>query len=263
VLAAGAFSMAGADWPEDFAFLQAAMHRYGFGRRVRIVHDSIGPLRANTPDGVGVAVVCGTGTAIGARAPDGRIWHTSHWQEFQGSHELARKALRAVYRAELGIDPATSLTARALELFERRTVEELLHLFTGREGTPPRDADRLAPALLEEARSGDDTALRLVRAHGEGLGDYALVAARRVGLDDAPFTLLLAGSVLRDEVSPLADAIVSRVRAWSPEVRVVRSRLEPVAGALLLALDEAAVAVDGEVVRRLAGTLPPPAFFAT
>jgi len=60
----------------------------GFGRRVIIVHDSIGVLRAGSPDGTGVAVVCGTGAAIGARAPDGRVWHTSHWQGQRDSPPL-------------------------------------------------------------------------------------------------------------------------------------------------------------------------------
>ncbi len=33
-LLAGVFSMAGADWPEDFAYLQAAMEARGFGRTI-------------------------------------------------------------------------------------------------------------------------------------------------------------------------------------------------------------------------------------
>src|SRR5262249_3225275 len=65
------FSLAGADWPEDFALLHAAMAERGYGRNIRIVHDSIGGLRAGSLDGTGVSVICGTGTAIGARAADG------------------------------------------------------------------------------------------------------------------------------------------------------------------------------------------------
>src|SRR5687767_3184837 len=67
-LATGAFSMAGADWPEDFAFIESAVGRLGFGQRIIVVNDALGALRAGSPDGNGVSVVCGTGIAIGARA---------------------------------------------------------------------------------------------------------------------------------------------------------------------------------------------------
>src|SRR2546430_13607750 len=80
-LLAGAFSMSGADWPEDTVYLREAMARRGYGRRVVVVNDALGALRAGSPDGTGVAVVCGTGAAIGARAPDGRAWHSGFWVE--------------------------------------------------------------------------------------------------------------------------------------------------------------------------------------
>src|SRR5437867_13141847 len=38
-LAAGAFSLAGADWPEDFALFEGELWRLGFGRAVGVVND--------------------------------------------------------------------------------------------------------------------------------------------------------------------------------------------------------------------------------
>jgi len=262
-LEAGAFNMAGADWPEDYSFLQAAMERRGFGRRVVVVHDSIGALRAGSPDGTGVAVACGTGAATGARAPDGRVWHTSFWQEWQGGHELGKKTLRAVYRAELGIDPPTTLTRRVLDFYGQRGVEDVLRLFTVREGAPPRDVYRLAPLLMDEARRGDSAARRIVREQGAGLGDYALAAARRVGIEGTPFTLVLTGGVLREPSSLLMEAIVDRVHTTSPDARPVQSRCEPAVGALLLALEAADITIDEPLLATLTATLPPPALFAT
>ena len=133
-LAACGFSLAGADWPEDIDFLRSAVQGLGCGGRTVVVNDAMGALRAGSADGTGVAVVCGTGAAIGARGNDGRAWHTSWWQEPQGSRHLADKALRAVYRAELGIDPATTLTNRVLQLYREHDVEAVLHRITAREG---------------------------------------------------------------------------------------------------------------------------------
>jgi N-acetylglucosamine kinase-like BadF-type ATPase len=261
-LAAAAFSLAGADWPEDFALLRAALGQRGFARNLEIVNDGLGGLRAGSPDGCGVAVVCGTGVATSARAPGGRVWWSSYWQEPQGALELGEKTLRAVYRAELGLDPPTALTGRVLAHFGVETVEEVLHRMTARQ-RPRAYIDRLAPALLDEAAGGDAVARAIVQAHGAALGDYALIAARKVGLDSGPFHLVLSGGVLRHPTHLLRDALVERVRAAVPGVRPISSRLEPAAGAVLLALDAAGRAVDPPLLERLSASLPEAALFST
>jgi N-acetylglucosamine kinase-like BadF-type ATPase len=262
-LAAGVFSMCGADWPEDIDLIASTMQRCGFGRTVLVVNDALGALRAGSDDGTGVVVVCGTGAAIGARAPDGRTWHSGFWQEPQGAEDLGRQTLSAVYRAELGIGEPTTLTGRVLEFFGEDRVEDLLHRFTARGGSRPAGVGRLAPVLLHEASHGDPTARRVVEEHGRALGDYALAAARRVGIEQTLFTLVLAGGVLRHPSRLLADALIARVRASAPEVRPVPSRFEPAVGALFLALEAAGVLVDTPLLERLVPTLPPASLFAT
>src|SRR5688572_10410855 len=175
-LVAGAFSMAGADWPEDYALLEAALTERGFGRRVTVVNDGLGALRAGSPDGTGVVVVCGTGTATAARSVDGQAWHSSWWQEPQGAHELGVKTLSAAYRAGLGVDPPTELTGAVLRHFEKERLEEVLYLFTSRTGPRPPESkvSALARVLLDTAQAGDPTARRIAAEHGAALGDYAL-----------------------------------------------------------------------------------------
>lgn len=263
-LLSGAFSMAGADWPEDYAYIHAAVSERGLGRTVTVVNDAIGALRAGSPDGAGVAVACGTGIGTGARGPDGRTWHTSSWQEANGAHEFGRRTLRVVYRAELGLDPATSLTRRVLDLFGQRSVEEVLHLLTARgRHHQPVGVDRLAPILLDEAANGDPVARRIVEEQGAVLGDYALAAARRVGIEGTPFPLVLTGGVFRHPAPELAEAVIRRVRSASPAVRPIRSRFEPVVGALIIALETAGLPVGDDVLDRVAATMPPSSLFAT
>ncbi len=262
-VAAACFSLAGADWPEDFALLRAALEQRGFTRVLTVVNDALGALRAGTPDGIGVAVVCGTGAATGARGPDGTVWHSSWWQDVQGAQELGRKVLWAVYHAELGLAPPTRLTARVLEFFGLPTVEAVLHRRTARVRAPGPDVALLTRALLDEAAAGDEVARRIVREHGAALGDYALVAARRVGLAASPFTLALSGGVLRHPSHWLSQALAERVQAANPGVQVVLSRLEPVGGAVLLALEAGGERAGEAVIARLAATLPAGALFET
>ncbi len=263
-LVTGVFSMAGADWPEDFAYLRAAMEARGFGRTIFVQNDALGVLHAGSSDATGVSVVLGTGAGTGARGHDGRTWHSSTWQDqMGGSSHLGQTTLNAVYRSELGIEPSTTLTPRVLDFFHLNTVEEVLHHFTSREKRVTIRVDQLTPILLDEAHAGDSVAMRIVQEHGWALGNYALVAARRVGIEETAFPLVLAGGVFRHPSSLLADAIIERVRTTSPEVCPTRFRFEPIIGVLFTALEATGVTVDAALLENLVPTIPAPTLFST
>lgn len=261
-LATLTLSAAGADWPEDFVELEAALRRWNWAAHAEVVNDAVGALRAGSLSGTGVTVVCGTSAGIAARHSGGAVWHTSYWQEPEGAEDLAAQALRAVYRADLGIDPPTALTAPVLAFFGCPDVGALLHSFTRRGRRPARRLGRLARVLLDGADAGDPASLRIVQRHGASLGDYALAAARQVGLDGA-YLLTTSGGVMRHRSPVLRDALLTRVRAEHPQVRWQPSHHEPVFGALLLALERAGVTIDDTVFRRLEESCPDEALFLT
>jgi N-acetylglucosamine kinase-like BadF-type ATPase len=262
-LAASCFSLAGADWPEDFAFWEEALAGLGFGPPAAVVNDAIGALYAALPAGPGVVVACGTGAATGARGAEGELWHSSFWQLEQGGEALGKKMLDAVTRAELGVGPATSLTGRALAFFGLATVEELLHHVTRRGGRPRPAIAALARVLLDEAAAGDAVARAIVAEHGEALGDSAVAAAGRVGIAGLPYPLALVGGVLRHRSPLLGEAIAGRVRQNSPSVQVVRSEREPAVGALLLAMERGGHPAGAAVLDQLTATGPPARLFET
>jgi N-acetylglucosamine kinase-like BadF-type ATPase len=260
-VATSAFSIAGADWPEDIELL-ASLLAERWPAPV-VVNDAIGALRAVIPVGPGVVVVCGTGTATGARGPDGQAWHTSFWQEPQGARELGEKTIRAIARADLGIDRPTALTGLVLNLLEAADVETVLHRRTRRGPARWAEPAILAPLLLDAAESGDPTAVAMVTAHGAALGTYALAAARRVNATAGPLGVALTGGVFRHPGRLLRDTTFAAVRAGAPMAHEVVPSLEPVAGALLLAFDAAGIEVAGAVEDRLRRTLPAAALYET
>jgi N-acetylglucosamine kinase-like BadF-type ATPase len=239
------------------------MTRRRFGRSIAVVNDGVGGLYAGSPNGVGVAVICGTGSATAARSPDGRLWHSSFWQEPDGARQLAHKTLRAVYRADLGTGPPTGLTALVLAEYGQSTVEAVQHLITRRLDPAPFKAGTLVRLLLAEADRGDPVARRIVEEHGAGLGDCARVAARRVGIEGTAFPVVLAGSVFRGPARLLGDILFARVRAASPDAILMRSSFEPVVGALRLAFEQIGSAWDETTVANLTRTMPAPALFET
>jgi N-acetylglucosamine kinase-like BadF-type ATPase len=255
--------MAGADWPEDFVLLQRAMTERGFGQKIIVQNDAMA-LLPTVSTGASVSVVCGTGAGTGARGLDGRIWHSSYWQDqVQGGGHLGQKTLDAVYSADLGIGAETTLTQRVLAFFHMQTVEELLHAFTRREHRSSSNTSHLTPLLLDEAEAGDAVARAIVQEHGQGLGNYALVAARRVGIEQSPFSLILSGGIFRHPSTLLADAIIERVQQTSPAVQPIRSHFEPIIGVLFSALEAAGVAINDTLLEKLAPTIPASTLFST
>jgi N-acetylglucosamine kinase-like BadF-type ATPase len=249
------FSLAGADWPEDFAFLRSELsQRVPRADEPVVVNDAIGALRAGSESGDGVSLVVGTGSAIGARSGE-RLWHSSFWGEDCGALAIGRKALRAIVRAELGLGLPTDLTGQAIEAMAVDSVEALLHTLTRREASRTLVGD-LAPVVLDSAENGDPIARAIVETTGDALAGYVNVAAARVGLGLAPFQLVLAGGVLRHDGSLLRSRLVAGV----PNGRPIMTRLEPAVGALLLAFDRHPGQLD---VASLEGSLPPAAFFGT
>ncbi|MEJ7839220.1 MAG: BadF/BadG/BcrA/BcrD ATPase family protein [Thermomicrobiales bacterium] len=250
------FSMSGADWPEDFMLFRASARAKGLGRKVTVVNDSIGGMYAGMPSSRCVAIICGTHAACAARGEDGTIWHNSFWQMIGGAHNLGSATLRAVYKAELGVVESTSLTRAVLDYFDEASVESLLHRQTALFKEEFPDVALLTSLLLDHAAGGDPVARNIVEDHGHELAKYATAAARKVGIDQQHFELVLGGSVFRHASNVLSDAIGSAMRQTAPDFSLSFARHEPVVGALLLALENHGTVVDDTVVSNLIDSLP-------
>jgi N-acetylglucosamine kinase-like BadF-type ATPase len=250
--AAAAFSLAGADWPEDFEFLRTGLtERLGLLGEPLVVNDAIGAIRSGTDDWVGVAAICGTGGAIGARNRAGRIFHLGFWPDGTGAYTLGSEGLAAVWRAGIGVGPETSLTGRALDRWGSPDPVSLLHAFTriGGAGADRYARSLFAEAVLDEAAAGDPVAHAIVVRAGSHLGDYARVSAEQTGQLGSPFPLVLSGGVLRHPSALLRESILARV----PDAEPVYPAVEPVAGAVLLAADRVGARPD---LSRLGDTAP-------
>jgi N-acetylglucosamine kinase-like BadF-type ATPase len=242
---AAAFSLAGADWPEDFTLLERTLReRIGLPAPPLVVNDAIGALRAGSPDWTGVAVVSGTHNAVGARHPDGRVFHLGFWPDGAGGRAIGRAALRAVYHAELGMGPATVLTEHALELYGADDALGLLYEFTRRGGLAEAEVDRLAPLVLDAADADDAVAVAIVAEKGSILGRQARASAQRLGLPLTGTRIVLAGRVFAHPTEHLAAATMAELPGATP----VRHVAPPVGGALLLALDRLGVEADAAAV---------------
>jgi len=253
-IAVAALALAGADWPEDFDYLEVQLRRRLLARgELLILNDVFGALRAGTDTAVGTCVVGGTGANIGAQGPDGSRWYASFWLPVpSGARGMAWSGVFAAVRDELGLGPRTSLTERVREFFGVSSVEGVLHAFTRRDPRPDMELAPFAVVVMNEAAAGDPAATQVVTDLGHRFGEYVRVAAGRVGLT-ADYPLVLAGGLFRHESDLLHDAVAS----MAPGSVARRASHEPAVGALLLALDRVAPPRPAAAVRGL----PPPGFF--
>ena len=251
-IAYSAFGLAGADWPEDMTYLEANIRNRGYGQHISVTNDAIPALRAGTDDGVGIVISYGTGLAAAARSASGQSWHSGFWAEPMGGGRMGHDALYQVLRAELEIEPPTTLRAVVLAHFDRDDIATALRDMFGhdRPALSERDYARLAPAVLECAHDGDVAAVRIVDEHARKLSEYALAAARQLGLRPSDSTLVLNGGLFRDQTGTLMSAL-QRYLPQEHGFATTRLGEDPVLGALLMAFDEARIEITANMHGRL------------
>jgi N-acetylglucosamine kinase-like BadF-type ATPase len=256
-MAVAVFCLCGADWPEDDDYYATTLAaELELPRPPTVMNDSYATLRAGTPDGVGVALVLGTGGAVAARGPGGEAWFSGFRIEASGAAELGRQVYEHLIRATYGSGAVPGYLDAALAAIGVASVEELVHAVSRVDSPSQQTLARLAPVLLEAGHRGDPEARTLVREHGGMLAGYVRGAARRVGLDEGASTVVLGGGLLRHPCPDLADAVAEGLPGW----HVVRASVEPAFGALLLAADQAGARPSRE---RLRESGPDASFFGT
>ena len=165
-------------------------------------------------------------------------------------------------RAEADLGPPTALTSVALSTLGFDTVERMFRAALGGR-IPEADRLRLCPPVFVAAAAGDGVAGDILVKQAQALSGYAIALARRCGMLDLAFDVVLSGSVFKGVGPLLIDTITREIAREAPRARVVRPAFEPVIGSLLLAYDAAGIDVTEMILANMAATLPGAPFFDT
>jgi N-acetylglucosamine kinase-like BadF-type ATPase len=257
-LCAAGYGLAGMDWPSDEARLLPVLRQLELPGPHVLVNDAYVALRAGSDAGYGIAVISGTGVTIVGHNRAGEHFRTfalgGEWGDFGAASDVVGLATRAVAYAYTGRSPATLLTERLLEHYHARDTLELVERITRGQATPPNG--RLAPLVFATAAAGDEVARALLIEAGQELGRNAVAIARKLGLLDQPFDLVLAGGTFRDPCTIFRDALIELVRASAPYVQSAPLLAAPAIGGALLAMEASGAAVGAQVRRRLVDEVP-------
>jgi N-acetylglucosamine kinase-like BadF-type ATPase len=238
-VAAGSFYLANVDVPDEEAAMQAALGERGVAAELEVRNDTFAVLRAGSPRGWGIAVVCGAGINAVGRGEDGRVERflgIGPWSgDWGGGDGVVRSAVAAAVRAGDGRGPATVLTQRIVETFGMN-VDAVAYAAHHKQLTQHRLLS-LTPVVFEAAHAGDAVALEIVRRVGDEVVSFAAALVRRMGLRNADPDVVLGGRLLQAKDTIVMERIEAGLSVVAPAARIHVLAAPPVLGALTSALE--------------------------
>ncbi len=205
--------------------------------RIEVVHDALAVLYAGDTQGLGIALIAGTGSfAFGRAAPD-REARAGGWGYLFGDegsgYWLGIEALRAITHAADGRQPISLLTERILRDLNLAEPAALIPTFC--QAAPDRRAiANLAPTVLACAERNDPAARSIVRRAAQQLAEQVGAVARRLEIQTTSYLLCLAVGLLTH--SPLlVAAVTDYLEQHQIAPRAVQGVQHPVAGAVRIA----------------------------
>ncbi len=229
VVTAGAWGLAGLDWPADAERYREIIDSFELAGPQLVVNDAFLALE-QAPPGAAIAVVAGTGMVAVARDATGRTARTlgvgAGHGEWGSGGDVVRAAAEGVAGAHLGFGPPTDLTAAALAASGATDASDYCRL-VWREHRPA-----LTPADVWDVAAGGDAMAASIAARAAD--SYAAAAAslvRRLHLEPTP-TVLLTGRVLDPGHDLLHTAIEAAFAARLPGTTVRRLGVAPVLAAV-------------------------------
>ena len=221
------------------AFLRQALSKYVSGELLLLGDVEIA-LDSCFQGGRGVLVLAGTGSNVAGRAATGKILTAGGWGPNladQGSgHFLGLEALRRGFLAidKDDLNSPTALLELAMQHWKLPTLGALIEFANS---NPAPNFSTLAPLVVSAAETGDVVARELIEQGGRDLADLACMLIERMRRqetpteDFAPPSVAVAGSILCN-VSQIRESLTRSLRARYPEIQVLETPADPVAGAL-------------------------------
>lgn len=197
-------------------------------------------LEAAAGEGPGMVLIAGTGSVAYGRNNAGETAKAGGYGPWVGDEgsafEIGRRAIAAIARSRDLDAPVTLLTEMIPAALECPDWDELLQRIMK---SPDNIFPRLFPVVADAANAEDSAAKEILFTAAIGLGNLAMIVARRLKMKDQEFPLVKCGGVFGR--SKMLDALLDSVLA-SGALRAKISRLEisPAVGAARIAARAAA-----------------------
>ena len=240
-IAGAGFGVAGYDWPGERQPHLDAIDSLGLTAPYALVNDTIIGLMAGAAEGWGLGVVSGTGSNCWGRDRSGREGHTTGcgdlFAEYAGGGDLVLKAIQTIGMAWTKRGHDTKLTEAFINLIGASDVIDLMEgLYVGRYTV----GSQAAPLVFKVAAEGDAVAQEVIRWAGRELGSLAIGVIHQLNFEALNFDVVQIGSLYKG--SPvMTEVMMATVHEVAPGARAVRLNAPPVAGGVLLGMEQAGI----------------------
>ncbi|MBM4412176.1 MAG: N-acetylglucosamine kinase [Chloroflexi bacterium] len=227
--------IAGVSRPEDEQMVSSWVRNRGIADDLLIANDGWLVIAAGTSNGIGVGVICGTGSIAVGRDAQGMMRRAGGWGYLFGDegsgHDMAIMALRAAACAADGRGPRTALLPALLAHWQLELPEDFITYLYGVSDPRPLLGD-VGPVIMHVAAEQDAVALQIVQHAGNELSRAIMAVACQLELPK-PLPLALAGSMIV-RGAPLQHALLANLERHNVHVSTQLVE-DPVVGALRLA----------------------------
>ncbi|NNJ09863.1 hypothetical protein EKD04_005945 [Chloroflexales bacterium ZM16-3] len=191
----------------------------------------------------GMVVISGTGSIVYGETSDGLTAFAGGWGHLlanEGSgYQIGTHALKAIVRASDGRDVFTLLEPIILEYWNCTSTKQLFLYMLSGDPTIADIAD-LSKMVDKAAKLDDHVAKDILKRAGRELAIGVKAVATRLGFLNQEFPLVLTGGVLLN-IELVGAELISRIRCELPMAQIIEPLVEPVQGAVILALERRAL----------------------
>jgi N-acetylglucosamine kinase-like BadF-type ATPase len=229
-------ALAGADRPVEKARIEAWAEQRQLCRKVLVTNDAAPILAAASPTGIGIALICGTGSFAFGRNIDTEPARCGGWGYLFGDegsgYDIAVAGLRAAARAADGRDNSTALLNDILQRLGETAPSALITTIY-HEFSRQQVAD-LSEVVFDAARRQDPTARQILETAADHLCELVKTLVHKLSLPVGEYPLALAGGVLM-HAPQFCNAVVKRLNDIGIAPGSVTLVPEPVRGAVIMA----------------------------
>lgn len=240
-IAAGAFGLAGADFPSQKQNLCQVIEQIGF-TQYATDNDSFLGIKAGSSKGYGICSINGSGTVTGGISPTGKRLQVGGVGELSGDEAggffMAGKVLRAIYDSFYRMGPKTQMTDPVMELLQVPDEEFFLEYAVNGAQNRTLPNTKLLQIMFSAADNGDLAAQHILTRTAQQLAYSTIGCLNRLDFGKE-VDIILAGSVWAKAESPL---MFNHYKQYVAELtdhkcNFIILQVPPATGAVLWALE--------------------------
>lgn len=194
---------------------------------ITVDHDLRTALYSGLPNGDGIVLIVGTGSAafgIDRNKNEVIVSGWNHWLGETGGYELGIKAIIAATRSYDGRGPKTILEKVVAEKFALKQFEDISSLIKAPFVDSPKIAS-LAPFVADAARNGDKIAMKIIDEMVEEMNCTISAAAKRVGIKKN-LKVVLVGGMFRMKIN-IVEKLKMKLSKWAKNAKLIFPKEEP------------------------------------